>query len=58
EHVVEASFADTPEGRWVAKRAREFGFRITYTDSTVADTGILPEPWHLRYLGAEGTDAP
>jgi len=51
EHVLEQSFGTTPEGRWVAQHAQDFGFVVTYTDSSVARTGILPEPWHVRYLG-------
>lgn len=50
-HVLEQSFGTTPEGQWVARRGPQFGFVVTYTDSSVADTGILPEPWHVRYLG-------
>jgi hypothetical protein len=49
--VLEMSFSDTPEGRWVARRAPEFGFHLSYTVENQKETGFIPEPWHLRYKG-------
>lgn len=45
------SFGDTPEGRWVAAHAHEFGFIIRYPKGKEAITGYQYEPWHLRYVG-------
>lgn len=46
-------FADTPEGRWVAQHAHEFGFIIRYPEGAEEITGYQYEPWHLRYVGEE-----
>lgn len=48
---VEACFADTPEGKWVAANAYKYGFVIRYQKDEQATTGYIYEPWHLRYVG-------
>ena len=45
------SFADTPQGIWIAENAHEFGFIIRYLKGYEEVTGIQYEPWHLRYVG-------
>lgn len=49
--VIEECFADTPEGKWVAKNAHRFGFIIRYKKDKTDVTGYQYEPWHLRYVG-------
>lgn len=48
---VETCFADTPEGKWVAKNAYMYGFILRYQDGKDDETGYMYEPWHLRYVG-------
>lgn len=48
---VEACFADTPEGKWMAAHAYRYGFNIRYPAGKTAVTGYTYEPWHLRYVG-------
>ena len=48
-----ACFGETPEGRWVAEHAQEFGFIIRYPEGAEETTGYQYEPWHLRYVGEE-----
>lgn len=50
---IEACFADTPEGKWVAANAYKYGFIIRYTPDKTAVTGYTYEPWHIRYVGPE-----
>lgn len=50
---LEASFGDTPEGQWLAENAYLFGFVIRYPASKSQYTGIVYEPWHLRYVGTD-----
>jgi D-alanyl-D-alanine carboxypeptidase len=50
---LEESFADTPEGQWVAANCAEFGFIIRYVKGKEDITGYAYEPWHLRYVGKE-----
>lgn len=49
----QACFDQTPEGRWVAARAAEFGFLLRYTAANQAVTGYAPEGWHLRWVGTD-----
>ena len=50
---LETSFADTPEGIWVAENAHRFGFILRYPKDKEHITGYNYEPWHIRYVGAE-----
>ena len=45
------TFADTPEGIWLAAHAHEFGFIIRYAQEKESITGYIYEPWHIRYVG-------
>jgi D-alanyl-D-alanine carboxypeptidase len=53
ECEIDACFADTPEGKWVAANAYKYGFILRYPDAKTAVTGYEYEPWHLRYVGKE-----
>lgn len=46
-------FGDTPEGKWLANHAHEYGFIIRYLKDKERYTGYMYEPWHLRYVGNE-----
>ncbi len=50
---IEDCFGNTPEGKWVAAHAYEYGFIVRYTAAKQAVTGYRAEPWHLRYVGPE-----
>lgn len=56
-NTVHASFANTPEGRWVKVNAHKFGFIVRYPEGKEAITGYIYEPWHLRYVGVEAATA-
>ena len=58
EHVLERSFATTPEGRWLAAHAGRFGFVRSYTEANEERTGYRPEPWHYRHRPELFEDAP
>ncbi|HSK69660.1 MAG TPA: M15 family metallopeptidase, partial [Candidatus Limnocylindria bacterium] len=45
------AFGNTPEGEWVAQNAHRFGFIIRYKAEWSGVTGIVSEPWHIRYVG-------
>lgn len=47
------TFADTPEGIWVAEHCHEYGFIIRYPKGKEEITGYMYEPWHIRYLGVD-----
>ncbi|MDR1263322.1 MAG: M15 family metallopeptidase [Oscillospiraceae bacterium] len=52
-YTLTEAFADTVEARWLASRCAEFGFVIRYPKTKESITGIVYEPWHLRYVGLE-----
>lgn len=51
--ALETTFADTPEGIWVAENAHRFGFILRYPKEKEDITGYNYEPWHIRYVGTE-----
>ncbi|MFT4263518.1 MAG: M15 family metallopeptidase [Nocardioides sp.] len=50
---LNACFASTRGGRWLAAHAGEYGFLVRYTAADAGVTGYDPEPWHLRYVGTD-----
>lgn len=48
---LEPVFGETPEGKWVAEHAHEFGFIIRYPKDKTNITEYAYEPWHLRFVG-------
>ena len=47
------AFGLTKEAQWMAEHCAEYGFIIRYMEDKEAITGIIYEPWHLRYVGVE-----
>jgi D-alanyl-D-alanine carboxypeptidase len=39
--------------RWLADHAADHGFALSYPDGKQRTTGYRPEPWHVRFVGAE-----
>ena len=50
------SYANTPEGRWLAQNAHRFGFILRYPNDKQHITGVQYEPWHFRYVGVEAAE--
>ncbi|MCP8967367.1 M15 family metallopeptidase [Ectobacillus ponti] len=48
---LDLCFAETPEGKWVAAHAHEYGFIVRYQKGKTGITGYQYEPWHIRYVG-------
>lgn len=57
ESLLQASFGETRAGRWLRRRAPEFGFAISYTEANAFSTGYSPEPWHYRFYGKNAAQA-
>ena len=49
--VLNESFGDTKEGKWMKENAHKFGFYQSYTIDNSKVSGYIPEPWHYRYIG-------
>lgn len=47
------SFANQKEYAWLVEHAHEYGFILRYEAEKQPITGIVPEPWHWRYVGVE-----
>lgn len=50
---LNACFADTATGAWLAANAANYGFIVRYPKGADAITGFQYEPWHFRYVGPE-----
>ncbi|WP_170143634.1 M15 family metallopeptidase [Brockia lithotrophica] len=50
---MDATFADTPFGKWLAAHAPEYGFVLRYPRGKESVTRVVFEPWHFRYVGRE-----
>lgn len=51
--VPGVAFKGTEQAEWLAENCWQFGFIIRYTEEKEGITGILAEPWHIRYVGTE-----
>jgi LAS superfamily LD-carboxypeptidase LdcB len=51
-YLLRPSFANTPEGRWLARNAPRYGWHLT----VVSGSRVI-EPWHFRYFGRNATAA-
>lgn len=47
------SFRNTTEYKWLQENCYKYGFIYRYHDDKQDTTGIIPEPWHYRYVGKE-----
>ena len=47
------AFAETKQGKWLAENCWDYGFIIRYQKDKQDITGIIFEPWHLRYVGVQ-----
>lgn len=48
-----SSFKEQKEYKWLMEHAHEYGFILRYTAEKQPVTGIIPEPWHWRFVGVE-----
>jgi zinc D-Ala-D-Ala carboxypeptidase len=46
------AFADTKASRWLAAKARGYGFTLSFPKGMSEVTGYKWESWHYRYIGA------
>lgn len=53
QYDLNDSFATTPEGRWLAQHAADYGFVLSYPQGKESVTGYVYEPWHYRYIGVQ-----
>ncbi|MBQ6810272.1 MAG: M15 family metallopeptidase [Firmicutes bacterium] len=46
------AFGHTPQGQWLAAHCAEYGYILRYPAEKTIITGIIPEPWHFRFVGS------
>lgn len=51
--VPGVAFKGTEQAEWLAENCWDYGFIIRYASDKEDITGILAEPWHIRYVGTE-----
>lgn len=47
------AFGSSDAGKWLEKNCFNYGFIIRYPKGKQEVTGIIYEPWHIRYVGKE-----
>jgi zinc D-Ala-D-Ala carboxypeptidase len=52
---LNACFAQTPVGQWLAANAGNYGFVLSFPKGN--GQGVMYEPWHWRYEGSGGAKA-
>lgn len=55
-YQLTTEYGSTPEGKWLAEHAHEYGFIIRYLEGKEHITGYQYEPWHIRYVGNEAAE--
>ncbi len=48
---LDEGIRNTKEYKWVEEHSWEYGYVIRYPKDKSSITGIISEPWHLRYVG-------
>lgn len=51
--VPGVAFKGTEQAQWLEDNCWQYGFILRYTADKEDVTGILAEPWHIRYVGVE-----
>lgn len=54
---VAQCFGSTAAGKWLAANAYKYGFIVRYPAGKQQITGYIWEPWHVRYVGPELSNA-
>jgi len=50
---TEESFKDTEQYKWLCENAYKYGFIERYPEGKQDITGVIPEPWHWRFIGTK-----
>ena len=48
---LDEGIRNTKEYKWIEEHAWEYGYVVRYPSGKSGITGIISEPWHLRYVG-------
>lgn len=56
-NALNQNFGDTAAGTWLRENAYKYGFIVSYPEGAEAITGYVYEPWHIRYVGTDVSEA-
>lgn len=56
-NVLNQSFGDSAAGTWIREYAHKYGYIVSYPEGAEAITGFFYEPWHIRYVGRDVSEA-
>lgn len=54
---ADAAYGQTEEAIWLREHAHLYGFILRYPEGKEHITGVIYEPWHVRYVGVEDATA-
>ncbi len=54
---TDEDFDETEAYAWLSENAHKYGFIERYTEEKQEITGIIPEPWHWRFVGIKHATA-
>ena len=57
EYGIPYKLTDVNGYSWIEENCHKYGFILRYTADKQDITGIIPEPWHWRYVGVETAKA-
>jgi LAS superfamily LD-carboxypeptidase LdcB len=49
-NISSSLYRTSPEYIWLLENAPQFGFEQSYKEGSVAQSGIIAEPWHWKYI--------
>lgn len=52
-NIIDSSFDNSPESKWLAKNAYKYGFILRFPKNKEKVTGYKYESWHYRYVGVK-----
>lgn len=55
--AAHAHYHDTAEWKWITENGHKYGFIHRFPSNKTAQTGIIYEAWHFRYVGVEHATA-
>lgn len=50
---VNSDFANTKTYKWLEENAHKYGCIVRYPKESTDETGVIFEPWHIRYVGKD-----
>lgn len=56
-NALRQSFGNSAAGTWIREHAHKYGYIVSYPEGAESITGFFYEPWHIRYVGTDVSEA-